>query len=56
MYKDYPLALTQAELGLPSPTQFNSDVRNLALPEILSFATACLGVALAVYLIKSWKS
>jgi hypothetical protein len=49
------LALTPTELGFPTPESFVKQTRDLGLPEMLGFVTACLGVLLAVYLIKSWK-
>lgn len=52
---NFPLALTRSELGLPEASTFVTQTQVRALPEIMGFVTACLGVVLAVYLIKSWK-
>lgn len=44
-----------AKLPLPEPDAFIKQTRDLGLPEMFGFVTACLGVLLAVYLIKTWK-
>jgi hypothetical protein len=52
---NYQMDLIAANLPLPNPDSFIKETRDLGLPEMMGFVTACLGVLLAVYLIKTWK-
>lgn len=51
---DYEMALA-VTLPLPEPNAFIQQTKDLGLPEMFGFVSACLGVLLAVYLIKTWK-
>ena len=52
---NYQMDLIAVDLPLPPPNQFVQETKDLGLPEMMGFVAACLGILLAVYLIKTWK-
>ena len=50
------LDLVAVTLGLPNPTTFVQQSRDLAYPQVLAFATALSGIFLVFYLLRSFRS
>jgi len=49
------LDLATVNLGLPSPSTFVQQSRDLAFPQIIAFATALTGIFLVFYILRSLK-
>ena len=56
MFSHHEMVVTVATLPLPDADGFVSTVQEKALPQVLGLATACLGVMLAVLLIRSFTN
>jgi hypothetical protein len=52
---NYQMDLIAVRLPLPPPDEFVKTTKDLGLPEMFGFVTTCLGILLAVYLVRTWK-